>query len=74
MILLILGETWSKGSKLTSLLLIDVFAKVAKANAKALNIKSYHPQQKHCQGSAKAKCISYIYLGILFATAKNAEI
>ena len=31
-----------------SLLLIDVFGKVAKVNAKALNIKSYKPQQKHC--------------------------
>ena len=61
MILLILGEIWSKGSKLTSLFLIDVFAEVAKVNTKALNIKSYQPQQKHCRGSAEAKCI-FIYL------------
>ena len=39
-ILLILGETWSKGSNLMSLLLVDVFAEVAKVNAEALNIKS----------------------------------
>ena len=42
-ILLILGEIRSKGSNLTSLLLV-VFAEV---NTKALNIKSYQPWQKH---------------------------
>ena len=56
-ILLILGEIWSKGSNLTSLLLIDVFAEVAEVNAEALNIKFYQPWQKHCGGSAEAKCI-----------------
>ena len=56
-ILLILSEIWSKGSSLTSLLLIAVFAEVAQVNAEALNIKSYQPQQKHCRGSAEAKCI-----------------
>ena len=66
-ILLIIGEIWSKASNLTSLLLVDVFAEVAQVNAKALNIKSYQPQQKHCRGSAEAKCI-------FFATAKNTEI
>ena len=39
----IFGETWSKGSNLTSLLLINVFAEVAEVNAKAPNIKSYQP-------------------------------
>ena len=56
-ILLILGEIWSKGSNLTSLLLIDVYAEVTQVNIKALNIKSYQPWQKHCQASAEAKCI-----------------
>ena len=55
-ILLILGEIWSKGSNLTSLLLVDVFAVVAQVNAEALNIKPYQPWQKRCQGSAEAKC------------------
>ena len=55
-ILLILGEIWSKGSNLTSLLLIDVFGEVAQVNAEALNIKSYQPRQKHCRGNAEAKC------------------
>ena len=48
-ILLIFVEIWS--------ILIDVFAKVAELNAEALNIKSYQPRQKHCWGSAEAKCI-----------------
>ena len=39
--LLILGEIWIKASNLTSLLLIDVFVKVAQGNVEALNIKSY---------------------------------
>ena len=56
-ILLILGEIWSKGSNLTSLLLIDVFAEVAQVNAEALNIKSYQPRQKHCRGNAEEKCV-----------------
>ena len=56
-ILLILGEIWSKASNLTSLLLIDVFAKVAQVNAEALNTKSYQPRQKYYQGSSEAKCI-----------------
>ena len=51
-ILLILGEIWSKGSNLTSLRLVDVFAEDAEVNAEALNIKSYQPQR-----SAEAKCI-----------------
>ena len=45
-ILLVLGEMWSKASNLTSLLLVDVFAEVAQANAESLNIKSYQPRQK----------------------------
>ena len=56
-ILLILDEIWSKGSNLTSLFLIDVFAEVAEVNTKALNIKSSQPWQKNCRGSAQAKCI-----------------
>ena len=60
-ILLILGEIWSKASNLTSLLLIDVFAKAAQVNAEALNIKSYQPRQKHSWESVGAKCIC-IYL------------
>ena len=56
-ILLILGEIWSKGSNLTSLLLVDVFAEVAQVNAEALNIKSHQPWQKHFPWSAGAKCI-----------------
>ena len=57
MILLILGEIWSKASNLTSLLLVDAFAEAVQVNAEALNIKSYQPLQKHCRGSAEAKCI-----------------
>ena len=60
-ILLILGEIWSKASNLTSLHLIDVFAEVAQVNAKALDIKFYQLRQKHCWGSAEAKCV-FIYL------------
>ena len=56
-ILLILGEILSKGSNLTSLLLIDVFSEVAQVNADALNVKSYQSRQKHWRGSAEAKCI-----------------
>ena len=56
-LLLILGEIWSKGSNLTSLLLIDGFAEVAHVNAEPLNIKSYQPRQKHCRRNAEAKCI-----------------
>ena len=55
--LLILGEIWSKVSNHTSLLLVDVFAEAARVNAEALNMKSYQPWQKHCQGSAETKCI-----------------
>ena len=43
---------WSKGSNLTSLLLIDVFAEVAEVNAEALNIKSYQPRPKNCGRNA----------------------
>ena len=35
-ILLILGEVWSKGSNFTSSLFVNVFAKVAEVNAEAL--------------------------------------
>ena len=42
---------------LTSLHFVDVFAEDAELNAEALNIKSYQPWQKHCRGSAVAKCI-----------------
>ena len=55
--LLIPGEIWSKGSNLTSLLLVEAFAEVAKVNVETLNIKSCQPQQKHCWGKAKAKWI-----------------
>ena len=37
--------------------ILEVFAAVAKVNVEALNKKSCKPQQKHCQGKAKAKCI-----------------
>ena len=57
MILLILGKIWSKGSNLTSLPLVNVFAEVPEVNTEALNIKSYQPRQKHCRGSAEAECI-----------------
>ena len=56
-ILLVLGEIWSKGSNLTGLLLASVSAEVAEVNPEALNIKSYQPGEKNCQGSAEAKCI-----------------
>ena len=56
-ILLILGELWSKESNFTSLLLVKVFVGVADVNTKALNIKFCRPQQKHCWGKANAKCI-----------------
>ena len=52
-----MGEIWSKGSNLTSYILTDVFAEVAEVNAEVLDIKSYQPWQKHCQGSGEAKCI-----------------
>ena len=73
-ILLIHGEIWSKVSNSTSLLLADVFAKVAQVvNPEVLNIKSYQSRQKHCRRSAEA-LFSYSYFSILFAAAKNAEI
>ena len=37
-ILLILGEVWSKGSNFTSSLFVNVFAKVAEVNAEALKV------------------------------------
>ena len=73
-ILLILGEIWSKGSNLTSLLFVNVFAEVAQVNAKSLNINSYQLREKHCRGSPRQNVFSYSYLGILFTAAKNAEI
>ena len=54
-ILLILGEIWSKWSNFTSLLLVEVFAEVAEVNTEALNIKSCQSRQKHCRGKAEAK-------------------
>ena len=54
-ILLILGEIWSKGSNLTSLHLAEV--QVAEVNTEAFNIKSCQPLQKYCRGKAGAKCI-----------------
>ena len=57
-ILLFLGEIWSKGSNFTSLLLVEVFAEVAEVaevNTEALNIKSCQSRQKHCRGKAEAK-------------------
>ena len=41
-------QVYFNPNKLTSLLLVDVFAEVEQVNAKALNIKSYQPRQKHC--------------------------
>ena len=73
-IILILGEIWSKGSNLTSLLLVNVFADIAEVNFKALKIKSYQPSQKHCQGSAEAKCIFILLPRNFISDAKNAEI
>ena len=64
-ILDILGEIWCKGRNLTSLILVEVFAEVAKVNIEALNTKS---------NPARQNVFSYSYLGILFAVAKNAEI
>ena len=72
--ILIFGEIWSKGSNLTSLLFIDIFAEVAEVNAEALNIKSYQPRQKRAQEVLRQNVFSYSYLGILFVAAKNAEI
>ena len=73
--LLILCETWSKRSNLTSLLIVEVSGEVAKVNTKALNIKSYQPRQKHCRGKkSRQNLFPYSYLGILFAATKNAEI
>ena len=69
MILLILSEIRNKGSNLTSLLLVDIFAEVAEVNAEARNTKSYQPRQKYGKN-----VFSYCYLGILFAAAENAEI
>ena len=63
-----------KVSNLTSLLLVEVFAKVAEVNTEALNIKSCQSRQKCCRGKAEVNVFSYSYLGILFAAAKNAEI
>ena len=54
---LILGEIWSKGSNLTNLLLVEIFAEVADVNTEAVNIKYCQPRQKHCRGKAEAKCI-----------------
>ena len=56
-VLLILGEIWSKESNLTSLLLVDVLVKVAEVNAEALNIKFHQSLQKNSRGSAEAKFI-----------------
>ena len=74
-ILLILCEICSKGIILTSLLLIEVFAEVAKVNAEADDINSCQPWEKNCQGKAEAKCI-FIWLPQHFICQqqKNAEI
>ena len=50
-------QVYFNRSKLTSLLLVDVFAEVAQVNAEALNIKPYQPRQNHYRESAEAKCI-----------------
>ena len=42
-ILLILGEIWSKGSNLTNLLLVTVFVELTEVNAEALNVKFCQP-------------------------------
>ena len=73
-ILLILCEIWSKGSNLTSLLLVNVFSEVAEVNAEALNIKSYQLWQKHYRRNAeevpRKNVFSHSYLTILFVGAK----
>ena len=58
------GES-NKESNFTGLLLVDVFAKVAKVNTETLNIKFCQPRQN---------VFSYSHLSILFAAAKNDEI
>ena len=55
--LLILGEIWSKVNNFTSLLLVEIFAKVAEVNTEVLNVKSCQSRQKHCLGKAEAKSI-----------------
>ena len=55
-ILLILGEIWSKESNFTKLL-VEVFVEVAEVNAEALNIKPCQSLQKHCGGNVEAKYI-----------------
>ena len=64
-ILLILGEIWSEGSNLTTLVLVEVFDEVARVNVEALNIKSCQPQQKHCQEKAEANCIFIVTLAFI---------
>ena len=54
-ILLTLGETWSKRSKFTSLLFVNFFTEVAEVNAKAFNIDPTSLGKKHCRGSAEGK-------------------
>ena len=74
-ILLILGEIWSKGSNFTSLLLVEVFAEVVEVNIEAANIKSCQPRKKNiAEEKPKQNVFSYSYLGILFTAAKSAEI
>ena len=49
-ILLILSEIWGKVSKLTSVLLVNVYAEASQVNAEALNKKSYQPRHFICRG------------------------
>ena len=69
--LLILSKIWSKGSNLTSFLIVDVFSEVAEVNTEDLttsfgkNIAEEVPRQN---------VFLYSYFSILFAVAENAEI
>ena len=64
---------WSKGSNLTSLLLIKIFAEVV-VNAEAPNINSCQPQQNIAKEKPRQNVFSYSYLCIIFAVARNAEL
>ena len=73
-ILFILGEIWIRRSNFASLLLIKVFAEVAKVNNEALNINPASLGKNIAKEKPRQNVFSYSYLGILFAMAKNAEI
>ena len=50
-------QVYFNPSKLTRLLLVDVFAEVAQVNAEALNIKPYQPRQKIYRENAEVNSI-----------------